>query len=138
MKIMFDTNLWISFMIGHRLSSLRNILYRHDVEIYMSEPLLDEIWRVIGRQKFDKLISGEVRYHFFDMVYDICQFTEITVDATSPIRDVKDLFLLSMAESVPVDYIVSGDKDLTDLGQHKGIPIVKYSQLLAILDRPCS
>ena len=58
MKIMFDTNLWISFLIGHRLSSLRNILYRHDVEVYMSEPLLDEIRRVISRQKFDKLISG--------------------------------------------------------------------------------
>ena len=56
MKILFDTNLWISFMIGKRLSSL--------------------------------------------------------------------------AESVPVDYIVSGDKDLTDLKEHAGIPILKYSELL--------
>ena len=39
-----------------------------------------------------------------------------------------------MAESVPVDYIVSGDKDLTDLHEHAGIPILKYSELLAILD----
>ncbi len=38
-----------------------------------------------------------------------------------------------MAESVPVDYIVSGDKDLTDLQQHNGIPIIRYSQLLEIL-----
>ena len=35
-----------------------------------------------------------------------------------------------MAESVPVDYIVSGDKDLTDLKGHAGIPILKYSELL--------
>ena len=48
-------------------------------------------------------------------------------------RDVKDLYLLSMAESVPVDYIVSGDKDLTELGRHKGIPILTYNQLLALL-----
>lgn len=32
--------------------------------------------------------------------------------------------------SVHVDYIVSGDKDLTDLGSHAGIPILKYSELL--------
>lgn len=67
------------------------------------------------------------------MVYDVCLFTDITVKAVSPIRDIKDLYLLSMAESVPVDYIVSGDKDLTDLQQHNGIPIIRYSQLLEIL-----
>ena len=38
-----------------------------------------------------------------------------------------------MAESVPVDYIVSGDRDLTDMKQHAGIPILKYSELLDIL-----
>ena len=56
--------------------------------------------------------------------------TDITIEAKSPIRDIKDIYLLSMAESVPVDYIISGDKDLTDLGSHAGIPILKYSEFL--------
>ena len=133
MKIMFDTNLWISFMIGRRLSSMREVLYRHDVEVYVSEQLLDEIRTVIERPKFDKLISNETRYNFFEMVYDVCLFTDITVQAESPIRDIKDIYLLSMAESVPVDYIVSGDKDLTDLRQHKDIPIISYRRLLEML-----
>ena len=67
---------------------------------------------------------------FFEMIYDVCLFTDITVEAESNIRDPKDLYLLSMAESVPVDFIVSGDKDLTDLGSHAGIPILKYSDFL--------
>ena len=133
MKILFDTNLWVSFMIGRRLSSLREVLNRHDVDVYVSEPLLEEIRTVIERPKFERLISQETRYYFFEMVYDVCLFTEITEQAVSPIRDIKDLYLLSMAESVPVDYIVSGDKDLTDLKQHNGIPILKYSELLEIL-----
>lgn len=133
MKILFDTNLWISFMIGRRLASLRDVLNRHDVEVYISEQELEEIRTVIERPKFDKLISQETRYYFFEMVYDVCLFTDITVEAVSPIRDPKDLYLLSMAESVPVDYIVSGDGDLTDLEVHNGIPIIKYSQLLDIL-----
>ena len=133
MKILFDTNLWVSFMIGRRLSSLREVLNRHDVDVYVSEPLLEEIRTVIERPKFEHLISQETRYYFFEMVYDVCLFTEITEQAVSPIRDIKDLYLLSMAESVPVDYIVSGDKDLTDLNQHNGIPILKYSELLEIL-----
>jgi len=133
MKILFDTNLWISFMIGRRLASLRDVLDRHDVEVYMSEQELEEIRTVIERTKFDNLISQETRYYFFEMVYDVCLFTDITVEAVSAIRDPKDLYLLSMAESVPVDYIVSGDGDLTDLEVHNGIPIIKYSQLLDIL-----
>ena len=133
MKILFDTNLWISFMIGKRLSSLADVLCRHDVEVYVSEQELDEIRSVIAREKFDKLISAETRYYFFEMVYDVCFFTDITVEAKSDIRDPKDLYLLSMAESVPVDYIISGDKDLTDLKEHAGIPILKYSELLGKL-----
>ena len=130
MKILFDTNLWISFMIGKRLATLPDVLCRHDVVVYMSEQLLAEIRAVIARPKFDKLISAETRYYFFEMVYDVCLFTDIIIEAKSDIRDPKDLFLLSMAESVPVDYIVSGDKDLTDLGSHAGIPILTYSELL--------
>ena len=133
MKVLFDTNLWISFMIGKRLSSLANVLNRQDVEIYVSEQLLDEIRMVISRPKFDKLISKETRYYFFEMVYDVCQITDITVQADSPIRDIKDLYLLSMAESVPVDFIVSGDKDLTDLGSHADIPILSYTNFVAML-----
>ena len=133
MKVLFDTNLWISFMIGKQLSSLSEVLNRQDVEVYVSEQLLEEIRTVIARPKFDNLISGETRFYFFEMVYDVCHFTDITVQSESHIRDIKDLYLLSMAESVPVDYIVSGDKDLTDLGEHAGIPILKYSDFLNLL-----
>ncbi len=133
MKVLFDTNLWISFMIGKRLLSLAEVLNRQDVEVYVSKQLLDEIRTVISRPKFDKLISKETRFYFFEMVYDVCQITNITIQADSPIRDIKDLYLLSMAESVPVDYIVSGDKDLIDLGSHMNIPILKYSEFITLI-----
>jgi hypothetical protein len=121
-------------MIGKRLSSLAEVLCRHDVEVYISEQQLDEIRNVIAREKFDKLISSETRYYFFEMIYDVCFITDITVEAVSDIRDPKDLYLLSMAESVPVDYIVSGDRDLTDMKQHASIPILKYTDLLEKLN----
>ena len=60
MKILFDTNLWISFMIGKRLSLLADVLCHHDVEVYVCEQELDEIRRVISRKKFDSLISAEI------------------------------------------------------------------------------
>lgn len=130
MKVLFDTNLWISFMIGKQLSSLADVLLSSDLKVFVSEPLLEEIRKVIGRPKFDNLISERTRTSFFDMVSDVCYMTDITVRAESPIRDIKDLYLLSMAESVPVDYIVSGDKDLLVLKSHAGIPILSYSEFV--------
>ena len=130
MKVLFDTNLWISFMIGKRLASLADVLCRNDVQVYMSEQLLDEIQTVVARPKFNVIISQESRQAFVDMVDNVCHWTPITIQAKSSIRDIKDLFILSMAESVPVDFIVSGDKDLTELKSHAGIPILSYSELL--------
>ena len=130
MKVLFDTNLWISFMIGKRLASLANVLCRNDVQVYMSEQLLEEIQAVIARPKFNVIISAESRLAFQDMVDNVCYWTPITIQAKSPIRDIKDLFILSMAESVPVDFIVSGDKDLTELDSHAGIAILSYSEFL--------
>ncbi len=130
MKVLFDTNLWISFMIGKRLATLADVLCRNDVHVYMSEQLLDEIQTVIARPKFNVIISLESRQAFVDMVDNVCHWTPITIQAKSSIRDIKDLFILSMAESVPVDFIISGDKDLTELESHAGIPILSYSEFL--------
>ena len=130
MKVLFDTNLWISFMIGKRLASLADVLCCNDVQVYMSDQLLDEIQTVIARPKFNVIISQESRQAFVDIVDNVCHWTSITIQAKSPIRDIKDLFILSMAESVPVDFIVSGDKDLTELESHAGIPILSYSEFL--------
>ena len=95
MKIIIDTNLWISFMIGKRLATLADVLCRHEVEIYMCEKQLEEIRNVLAREKFDKLIPDKTRYFFFEMVYDVCFITDITIEAQSTIRDPKDLYLLS-------------------------------------------
>lgn len=48
-------------MIGKRLATLADVLCRNDVQVYMSEPLLDEIQTVIARPKFNVIISQEDR-----------------------------------------------------------------------------
>lgn len=55
------------------------------------------------------------------------------VTAPSAIRDPKDLYLLSLAETIGADYIVSGDADLTDLGQHKQTRILKLADFKAMM-----
>ena len=57
-----------------------------------------------------------------------CEKTIIEHIAQSFIRDPKDLYLLSLAETIDADYLVSGDKDLTDLNQHLKTRIIKLAE----------
>ena len=49
MKILIDTNIWISFLLGKRLAFLKKIFENNKIIIYISEPLLDEIKEVANR-----------------------------------------------------------------------------------------
>ena len=49
------------------------------------------------------------------------------------IRDPKDLYLLALADTIGADYIVSGDADLTDLGQYNQARIMKLADFKAMM-----
>ena len=42
-------------------------------------------------------------------------------------RDANDLYLLSLAETISADFILTGDKDLLTLQSHQRTQIVTYS-----------
>lgn len=113
MKVILDTNIWISFLLGKRLSILRDIVDMEDVEIYMSDDLLAELRDVAFRPKFAGLIGLDSVLNLFELINAKCRFIQNYKSAESAIRDIKDLYLLSMAESIPADYLVTGDQDFT-------------------------
>jgi predicted nucleic acid-binding protein len=51
----------------------------------------------------------------------------------SSIRDIKDAYLLAMAEAIPANVIVTGDKDLLILKQHRDTAIMTYQEFLVLL-----
>jgi hypothetical protein len=58
-KIVIDTNIWISFLIGKRLSSLVDAIPESTVEIFLSGKLKDEINRVIQYPRLKDKISKD-------------------------------------------------------------------------------
>ena len=52
MKVILDTNIWISFLLGKRLTILREIVEMEEVEIYVSDDLLAELREVVFRPKY--------------------------------------------------------------------------------------
>lgn len=58
-KVIIDTNLWISFLIGKRLGSLKQILVENQIELVLSEELLGEMVQVTQRPKLRRYFPEE-------------------------------------------------------------------------------
>ena len=53
-KVIFDTNVWISFLIGKRLKKIKQRITDGGITIVISEQLLTEIKTVTIREKLKK------------------------------------------------------------------------------------
>ncbi len=110
-KVIFDTNVWISFLIGKRLTFLSAYISTGQIKIIYCNQLIDEIRDVTSRQKLKKYFPKESVKELLELIETIGEFYEF-----QPInfinRDPKDNFLLDLIEVSKADYLVTGDKDL--------------------------
>lgn len=134
MKIILDCNIWISFLIGHQAQLIQQILTDTRFDVHVCDELLEEIHNVCAREKIGVRVNDEELEDFFRIIYAYCHMAKIEQKAQSKIRDAKDLYLLSFAESIEADCIVSGDADLLDLKQHKKTNMIKLSDFKKLLE----
>ncbi|MEL6533792.1 MAG: putative toxin-antitoxin system toxin component, PIN family [Bacteroidota bacterium] len=132
MKVIIDTNIWISYLIGKSLAQLTPFLQSGEIVLALSKELIDEISEVTTRPKLQKYFPKERVVELFSLLDIIGEEYEIT--AIPPIcRDPKDDFLLALATVSNADYLVSGDKDLLDLQVHHQTKIITATQFLETL-----
>ena len=111
MRIIFDNNIWISFLIGKRLSELRPVFSRTDVEIFYCNELEQEFLDVAHRPKIQKYVNEQQIERVHQLMVCTCHHEAITSLDPTPVRDPKDVYLLALSEAVKADYLVSGDSD---------------------------
>ena len=116
-KIIIDTNLWISFLIGMKSSSaIRRIMTDGSVSIVMTDILQAEIMAVASRPKFAGYFAPEACERLLEFLR--ARSDEYVLgDIPSRCRDPKDDYLLELARVSDADILVTGDKDLTDMCQ---------------------
>ena len=127
MKVILDCNIWISFLLSRQDYLLKRMLMDTRFDIYICEELLSEIINVARRDKIRKRVSENELQQLLKIIDAFCIKTTISQIAESIIRDPKDVYLLSLAETIDANYLVSGDKDLTDLNLHLKTRIVKLA-----------
>jgi putative PIN family toxin of toxin-antitoxin system len=133
MRIIIDTNLWISFLIGKRLSVLSSLLTNSNLTFFVCSELLEEIRNISSKQKIRKYIGNDDIIYTFRVIDAFCQYVVINKTTISPVRDTKDLYLLSLADTVQADYLLTGDKDLLTLQSHNLTKIVTYNEFVQFI-----
>ena len=126
MRVVIDTNVFVSGLLLPESTPGRIMQAWRDgqFEVVMSDPMLDEIERVLQYPKIqsrlgwtDDVISRYVELlRFRTDVVSVDPSTEASTIATNqPVRDPGDLIVLQTFIAGSADVVVSGDKDLLAL-----------------------
>ena len=127
-RVVIDTNIWISFLIGKHLAGLHRHIDSGRVEVVTCEAQLRELADVLNRPRIRKYISEVQAETFLDLLCEIALMVE-PVQGPTICRDPKDDYLLYTAIAAQADYLVSGDNDLLTLDyivDTKIIPTFSY------------
>jgi putative PIN family toxin of toxin-antitoxin system len=130
-KIVIDTNLWISLLIGKRLSEIYSLCNDNNISVYVCTELKAEFVRIAASEKIRKYTTEERIKKTLILMKNSCVNVVVKISAVSPeLRDADDLYLLSLADTVKADYILTGDKDLLTLETHNHTKIVTYNDFI--------
>ncbi len=110
-KVVIDTNVWRSFLIGKRLAQLKHHLSSGKIQVVTCPELMEELREVTSRPKLRGYFPAAEVSNLFSLLDVIAIHVDVTV--RKPLcRDPKDDFLLALVEKSKADYLVTGDKDL--------------------------
>ena len=127
-KIVVDTNLWISFLMSLPTEQrLRRLLLSDKIDVLFSRELFDELETTTKRRKFRKYFD---RLQFETLLQILVEVVVIVkVHSVVKIcRDAEDNFLLALAQDGNADYLITGDNDLLTLKTFEKTKIVTLTE----------
>jgi len=77
-KIIIDTNLFISFLIGKRLAGLKQTLVNSIIQLIFSEQNIEELQIVTNRPKFKKYFNENDVTDLIDLIHTIGKVIKVT------------------------------------------------------------
>ena len=132
-KVIFDTNIWISFLIGKRLASIKEFISNGRIQIVLTEQLITEIELVTRRPKLQKYFHPESVEELLSLIQTIGKIYHIKPKHYLS-RDAKDNFLLDLIEKSKANYLVTGDNDLLELRKFQTASILTPKEFEDVLN----
>ena len=130
-KIVIDTNLWVSMAMGSRVISeqMLQIIENPDIEIFISLELIEELTETLTKPRLQKYLSQARTTYLFELIWQKAQLIKVNI-ALKICRDPKDDFIINLATEANTHYIITGDIDLLVLNPVDKIEVITIADFL--------
>ena len=141
MKVLFDTNILISYLLQKDKNNTITAIFEAGIEkkyiLLLPEEILKEFKEKLIKKKYlIKYISLPEANEFIEILSTISEaIPQITEEIPLIVRDKKDDYLIAYGTVGNADYLVSGDKDLQVLKKIGKLKIVSPIEFLTLLRR---
>ncbi len=130
LKVVLDTNIWVSYFINARTDYLVKWIIERDINIYTSNQLAGEIEEVLNRPKFKKQFPFPVR-NFISLHLQVCEKVNVT-SRYKIAPDPDDDFLIDLCSKINTDYLVTSDKKLLEFSPPFPLEIITFNELRSL------
>lgn len=139
LKIVLDANVFVSALLNPhgKPAQILNYVFENRIRLFTSSHILRELERVLSYPKLvnrHRLDREELKGFISDLL-SILSLVEEKKIIEVIMEDPSDSHYLYCALDAQVDFIVSGDVHLLNLGEYEGIKIITPAQLLEIIKR---
>ncbi|MBI2941819.1 MAG: putative toxin-antitoxin system toxin component, PIN family [Chloroflexi bacterium] len=135
LKAVIDNNLLVSYALTRNETISRLIgHWAQGTFLYLASPaIIEELKQVLSRPRLRERMVADPQA-LIDVVEQETVQTPGQLVLGGVCRDPKDEMLIECAVEGQAHYIVSGDRDLLELGAYQGIKIIRPVEFVAILD----
>lgn len=132
MRILIDTNIWISVFSNKDFQLFMKKILEKDIKVISSIQQVEEISNVLAKPKLAGHINRNFISEFLTLFLKTVEIVENRVKIND-CRDEKDNFILEAAVSGKADIIITEDNDLLVLNPYKEIKIITVKEFYKYL-----
>ncbi|KAF0216011.1 MAG: PilT domain-containing [Geobacteraceae bacterium] len=134
-RVVLDTNVLVSALLFKgRLSRLVELWKKGGIVPVISKETFAELRHVLHYPKF-ALTADEITTIIEDEILPFFDVVDVKEKVGGVCRDPYDDMFLAVAVSARASWIVTGDKDLLELGEYKSVRIVTPQVFLEEIER---
>jgi putative PIN family toxin of toxin-antitoxin system len=132
--VVLDTNVLISALLFKgELSRIVGLWQKGKIIPVISKETFDELRTVLEYSKFS-LSRAEIKSLIEHDILPFFEVVNVSKHVKGTCRDPEDDKFISCAIAASVDWIVTGDKDLSDLKKYHSIRIIHASDFIKMFD----
>mgnify|MGYP001139472075 CR=1 FL=1 len=135
LRAVLDTNVLVSGLITlGKPRELLSIISRREATLVLSKEILNELSKVMRRDKFAEYAEEQQVERFIKDIESIAEIIELK-SQIKVVEDPKDNIVISTAIEGEADIIVSGDHHLLSLKVFKGIKVLSVDEAVHMLKK---